>query len=234
YDEIVNFAMENMKDTKILSSSLKQMLHELFLGYNGHLPEVVDSISHLVKSYVELYKLMEERGIDTGELLQSFLDKFSCLSLCMSQPRLLADYRGIMRSIPVAFASKRFRHTTLELKAMDYALREAFPGFITADGKVARGALMRQQGIEYDIVDVKTIDRAIFVVKMCPNEKCNLAFHPFTEETNNCPLCGSKLIETKIFPIFGAIAHSKARYNLVNTTPITSTLVPLYEVKRNE
>jgi hypothetical protein len=235
YDEIVNFAAEIMKETKIPFSSLKQMLQELFQGYNDHLPEVVDKISNLVSSYVELYRLMEERGIDTGELLQNFLDKFSCLSLCMSQPRLLADYRGIMRSIPVAFASKRFKHTTLELKEIDYALREAFPGFIASNGKVARGALMRQQGIEYDIVEVKTIDKEILVAKMCPNNKCKLAFHPFTEETNDCPLCKSKLVETKIFPIFGAIAHSKARHNLVNTTPITSTLVSLYKgVNQNE
>jgi ribosomal protein L40E len=238
YDGIVNFILENLKEAALFAmeekfsikeSQIRAMIQELFLGYNGNPPEVVSSILNVVKSYVEVYKLMEDNGIDTGELLQNFLDNFSCLSLCLSQPRLIADYRGIMRSIPVAFAGKRFNNVTIELKELGHAIREAFPGFIKADGTMARGALMRQQGIEYEIIDVKTIDRTVSVVKMCPNKKCSLAFHPFDISTKMCPLCKSELTEIRIFPIFGAVAKSKGRQNIVNTTPIVSTLVPLYK-----
>jgi len=226
YSELTEFVCETLGKTKVPFSSIKRMLNELFLGDDKNPPEVIERISYLVRSYVELYNLMSEKGIDTGGLMQNFLDSFSCLSLCLSQPRLLADYRGIMRSIPVAFTSKRFKHALLELKTIDNALREAFPGFVKDERSLARGALLRQQGIEYDIIDVKTIDKALFEVEICTNEKCILPFQSFPKGTRSCPLCGRKLDTIRIYPFYGALAHSKMRSKLVNTTPIISILVP--------
>ena len=212
YPEIVKEISEIFSPWTIPDTPEK-MIYEIFCGTEKMPPKFMKKIDEILTIYENLIEFDDR-------IKNEFISRFAWLSLWLGHMNFMGNYRGIMEQVPLIYSTKRKGEVKLEEKAIDQALREAFPGPKKDEMTVGVGALTRHAGFPYYIKEVRAVPHPkLKTVKICENEDCDMPFHCYPYSLTHCPLCDSPLQKVDAYPYFFGICRPEfLTYRLETST----------------
>lgn len=210
-----------------ITRSLEQIFFEIFRGAATVPPELMIKVDETLVTYDSLIEL-------DNTVQSAFILNYAWLSQWLGMSNYVGNYRGILEQVPLIYSTRTKGEIKLELKSIDQALREAFPGPIIDHLKVGVGALTKHSGFDYYIKEARVVPYPVLeTVMICAHEDCEMPYFCYPKDMTHCPLCERPLQKSTVYRYyFGVCRPEFLRYRL-ETNAISAKNIE-WEEKRNE
>ena len=162
--------------------------------------------------------------------VKSLTGFYRSLDWWLSTLGLLANYRGSSsQSVPIYIPKAKIGEKQFELKELDRAIRENFPGPKNQDG-----ALFRVETSRYIVSDVHGTSQKLVKepIKLCISPLCGGGFIPYMGDDQDCQMCGNKIKEFVVYGLNSIKVRPARRLgDHFSTTPFSVIYPELLKIK---